>query len=229
MIGLVYFSITLSIFLYVIGFVILFRYKRDKIKYIDEQLEAINNILDTCDNMVHELNNLSDYITTNIEDKSLMLKELLSEVDRKIKYLDSQVNYISSSRSTKKKKEADSEKSENKLEQTGSKGKVTSNEKMLIKPASSIIDAYEKNLNMIKDLEKNEDRKPKYLSDKVIIDNIINSEIKKPDFFINPKEKEIIELSKQGLDTTEIAKKLGMGKGEIELILELKNSEKNLS
>lgn len=232
-------SITLATILYIVGFVMLFRYKHDKIKLIEEELEALGNILNSCDKMVDELNNLSGYIVSNLEEKSLELKGMLEKADKKIKPSNSQISKQKDKESsiviketkedTKKitkedktelpkqsKKKANQEKEDN-------SNQKTNNSRVLTKPLSTVVNAYEKNINLIKKKELEKDKKPKFLSEEVVIeDNALNDINKKFAFIVNSKTKEVVELSNQGMNTTDIAKKLGIGKGEIELILGMK-------
>lgn len=237
--SLVLISISIATILYVLGFIMLFRYKRDKIRILEEELEALNNLLDGCDKMVNELNNVSDYVVSNIEEKSNELKKLIKKADNKIKdinidlesvqnvpikSIDSEiVEKIQEESSEPKKRTKRSKKTEGK-DSEQSKSKDFS--KTISESVSSVINAYENNINLVKKLEKAEDKKPKYLIEPISIDEPIeinfSDKPKKFSLLLNSKTKEVIELSKQGLDTTEIAKKLGIGKGEIELILGLK-------
>ena len=250
-------SVSLATIIYILGFIMIFTYKRDKIKDMDEKLEALNNILDSCDKMVDELNNLSDYIISNIEDKSSQLNEHIHEADRKIKELHLQVKTVFGPKDTVNNsiEEVDTnlrditkkriKKSKNDLQKDEIESveqiKINENIKPIEKPVikeietkknsgknvakttSTVINAYENNLNFAKQFEDTIDKKPKILDSTTINEHSeIMDRSRKFSMILNTKSREVVELSKQGLDNTQIAKKLGIGKGEIEFILGLK-------
>lgn len=237
---LVYISISIATVLYIVGFIMLIRYKHDKIKRMEEELHALNNILDSCDKMVSELNNVSDYVISNMEEKSEKLKKLITKADNKIKDLDLQMKLIDKpeqltmnildEKKTKTKTETKetSKKDTKQAKRTSRKNEnleediSVSNGELVTKPISSAINAYENNLKVTKKSEVSENKESRSLFDKIIMEDPSGNDNKKYAFVINPKAKDVIELSRQGLDTTEIAKRLDIGKGEIELILGLK-------
>lgn len=203
----------------------LFKYKSDKIKRIEDDLEALDNILDSSDKMVNELNNLSDYITTNIEDKTGYLKELLVEAEKKINTIKIQTNSIEQSvqktSTTKpsilnddavKNEEPKAPKKSPRSKKQQPKTEIEV-EQVLTKPINSILNAYNntKNIKKVKEFEEviNDDAHQK----------LHPQEVKDIKQNLSNKEREIVTLYDEGLDTSEIAKRMGIGRGEIELIL----------
>lgn len=224
--SIAYIIILISSLLYATGLIALFLYKRDKIKYLAEEIDALNNILDSSDKMVNELNNLSDYVTTNIEDKTKELKILLNIADEKIKDLKLSENYkfrpsneIPSQKSSKNTQSSTQNDFGHLLEDIG---KIKKPEFDKIdpprKPFSAVVGAYESN-KVLYDDHKN--------SENVVDNNGVQSTSKvepkdKSKDNVITKEAQIEKLLEEGYSTSEIAKQLGIGMGEIELIMGLK-------
>ncbi len=252
-------SISIATIIYVLGFIMILTYKRDKVKEMDEKLNALNNILDSCDKMIDELNNLSDYIITNIEDKSSKLVDLSEQADKKIKefhfHVKSAINIKPTINSTEDKSINDSVEVQKKsikktkteidtdtikvepsivepyLDIKPKKIKVPKEaieksipEKVSPQPKSSVINAYENNIKLAKSFENANDINKRSTIETIEISDHTEllDKSRRLSLMLNAKTKEVLELSKQGMDTTEIAKKLGIGKGEIELILSMK-------
>lgn len=251
-------SISAATIIYVLGFIVVLTYKRDKINGMEEKLDALNNILDSCDKMIDELNNLSDYIITNIEDKSSKLADLSEQADKKIKELHFHVKSVVNPRTVDDTAEeavpdVRPKKTSSRVKKTVTKDieenveqiqiiptpntltKVIVNTpkdviekdatpKIAAEPASSVINAYENNIKLTKRVDGFDNKKSKSTIDTIEISDHTEllDKSRRLSLMLNAKTKEVIELSKQGMDTTDIAKKLGIGKGEIELILSMK-------
>ena len=121
---------------------------RKQLKILEKKKKELDELIYSATDMVHELNNVSDYVVTTVDEKSNQLKEVMSEIDTKIE--------------------------ECKLLFEG-KGKVTNIPKEIV-------------------IEKK----------------------------VSNKTAEINTLFNQGTDVTDIAKELGLGKGEVQLILGMK-------
>lgn len=121
---------------------------RKQLKILERKKKELDELIYSATDMVHELNNVSDYVVTTVDEKSNELKEVMSEIDMKIE--------------------------ECKLLFEG-KGKLT-------------------------DLPR-----------EVVINKKVSN-----------KSAEINELFEQGTDVADIAKELGLGKGEVQLILGMK-------
>lgn len=228
-------SIFLAIVLSILGFVMLLKYRRfgnDKTELLDQKLNSINNALDGCERMIDELNKLSDYIISNVEHKSIELKGLIDKADEKVSAIKVQLQPRFEVRSepetliTAESVEANkpikaSSHSKNDVPKVPKKKKVSPEDNIVVIP-KEVANAYKANANGIIPPKKR--KSIKNIIDSVIIDDNDTGQDKgtKLDFVINSKAKEVIELSKQGLNTTQIAKHLGIGKGEIELILGIK-------
>lgn len=233
--ALVLVSIFLAIALSIMGFVILLKYRNfgnDKIELLDQKLNSVNNTLDSCERMIDELNKLSDYIISNVEEKSVELKGVIDKADEKINVINvkSQPNFearlepetltIAENIEVKSTKEL-SERSIKNTPKVPKKKKAIPEDNIIVTPKAAA-NAYKANAELI--YPAKEEKPPNYIVDTVVIDDKDNVQDngKTYTFVINSKIKDVIELSKQGLDTNEIAKRLRIGIGEIELILGIK-------
>lgn len=233
--NLVIISIALAIFLCVLGFVLLIKYKNfdnDKTILVDEKLQELNSVLESCDKMIHELNKLSDYLMTNVENKGTELKELLSKSDMKINDMSTKLSAIQKSiPSSVYTKEGLKVAPEEPLikEKEDNKKTIKVQESILEKVEEETDTDFSKYLEKKVEAKEKEDKKiaeeltSNFSIESLGIDNKKDDEKEKRSaFVVSSKAKDVIELSNQGMGTTEIAKKLGIGKGEIELILGLK-------
>jgi hypothetical protein len=190
---------------------------------IEEKIDKLNSTLDACDKMIDELNKLSDYIITNVEEKSVELKGVIDTADKKISEINSQTySVIKSAPFVDNENTSDAvQKPKRKTTSKTSKKKANLDLEES-KEKNAALNAYMASKQIAMEIEEKREE-PKYILDTVIInDNENRDKSKMFAFVVNQKSKEVLELSKQGMDTTEIAKKLGIGKGEIELILGLK-------
>lgn len=122
---------------------------KKQFKILEKKKKELDELIYSATDMVHELNNVSDYVVTTVDQKSVELKVVMSEIDKKIA------------------------------------------------ECREIFDA-----------------KP----NKVVELKVKTNESKKA----ASKREEINKLSTSGIDAGDIAKMLGLGKGEVELILGMK-------
>ena len=132
-----------------------------------------------------------------ISDADLMIDELnrisdyvVSEMDKKSKEVQNAIESMS-----EKVKSISNEKEKNKSKENNA----------LIKDKTLGTGRLSKEVGYVFNAEPSIDKSYKKLNDKVIA--------------VNSKHKEVLALAQRGLNETEIAKKLSMGKGEIQLIL----------
>lgn len=166
----------------------------DDEKRMDDKREELTKIISDADLMVEELNKFSDYIVSLVDQKNLEALDAIKNLEEKVKSIAEEKSVVLKGRAFEAERVA-----------SGSQFVLSA------QSASSFI-------NGTCDL---------------IIDNIMHEEtssvkssrskpqgkIKEKVIPINSKHKEVITLAQKGLDETEIAKKLSMGKGEIQLIL----------
>lgn len=233
---LVLVSIFLAIALSVFGFVMLLKYRHfgnDKAELLDQKLNSVNRALDSCEKMIDELNKLSDYIISNVEQKSSELKGIIDTADEKISAINNIQTQPHFEAVLKPETPATAENTEvNPLIKLSGrfrkntaelhKKEMTISEENIVVTPKAAANAYKANADLIN--PPKEEEPPKYIVDTVVIDenNQGRDRGKMYAFVVSSKAKDVIELSKQGLNTTEIAKRLGIGKGEIELILGIK-------
>jgi hypothetical protein len=233
--ALVLVSIFLAIASSVLGFMMLMRYRSfgsEKAEILDRKLNSVNNALDSCERMIDELNKLSDYIISNVEEKSSELKSVIDKADEKINMINSQPKQNFEARVEPEMPKALQESQNSPLVKLSGhfrkvQPEVSSKEKIIPEINSAVaprtaVNAYKANSGLANP-EKAEEP-PRYIVDTVVIDDKDHGRDngKMFAFVVSSKAKDVIELSKQGVDSTEIAKRLGIGKGEIELILGIK-------
>lgn len=186
----------IGIVLIVIAFIwILYDKKRcfDYSNGIDEKKAEMYGIVEDAEKMLEELNRFSDYVVAQMESKNEELNNMLSRIDEKIKQLESEREKIAASSNKKPEKTTN----------------VVSFDLVGI-PGSQF--------EGIKKEQKPESPKP----DNSVSANVHNSQQtrkKEKVIPLNGRYNEVLKLSEDGLDETEIAKKLNMGKGEIQLVL----------
>ncbi|TYQ13189.1 UNVERIFIED_CONTAM: hypothetical protein Cloal_4247 [Acetivibrio alkalicellulosi] len=141
-------------------------------KILDDKKKTLASIIIEAEQMIEELNRISDYIVSQFEQKKQEVVEAIENADKKVKFLKDDINCIEK--------------------------------------------------NQPKDLKTNayvsQSMEYKDVSSKTILKNKLPPADKKV-IPLNNKHKEVIDLSTKGLNETQIAKKLSMGKGEIQLIL----------
>lgn len=145
------------------------------IRLVDEKEHQLSDIISDAELMIEELNNLSDYVINEIEQKNTEFKENIQSYQKEINDI--------------------SEKTEELLELIN---KVSSNHEM---KENEII------------------RMTEVTSETDSMDEIVSLNNKYIEA-INSKYKEVIRLYNEGLEETEIARRLNMGKGEIHLVLQ---------
>jgi hypothetical protein len=157
---------------------------------LDEKKAELVRIISDAEMMVEELNKFSDYVATQIEEKNKEISDKFKEFENRIYSMELEV----SSRCDNIK--ANIENIGNNLVDVNHMGEKASN--------SDVV----QEISEEQQVPKTRGRKGN--SQKKVKDNVIS---------INSKHNEVIMLAQEGLNETEIARKLNMGKGEIQLIL----------
>lgn len=163
-------------------------------KRLDGKKEDIVNIISDSEQMIEELNKFSDYIVTQMDLKNEEMNNNLKTVEEKLKQLQLKISES--------------------VEIVVQKEKVANGRPVEIRAKSGAA-VYSYNNELVVDTLDRETVQPHetvtYSKPKSKVrDNVIP---------INSKHKEVLRLSDKGMTDTEIAKALGMGKGEIQLIL----------
>lgn len=163
-------------------FLVLFkRWGRREFARLEKKKQELEEILNTADQMIDELNRFSDYMITNLEEKSETVGEMVVSLEEKIKRNKSFIESI---------KTLENPTNEDKIEAAKTiipfQGRVSS-------AVSS-----KKLTELNRDISENMNFRPRISSN---------------------KSSQILKLAENGLDETEIAKKLNVGRGEIQLVL----------
>ncbi len=171
--------------------------KKNSLEYkeqFEEKKEELVNVINDAEQMLFELNKFSDYIVTQMDTKS-------EEVFSKIKGIEEKINDLKF---------------------------IDNNLQNLTQVSRNEIAFKSSNLGI-----KDENHSPvKKIKSDLIVENLdidsveeksvqSNINVPKNDKVIpmRYRHKEVVTLAKNGLNDTEIARKLNMGKGEIQLIL----------
>lgn len=169
-----------------------------EIQRIEKKKEEIEEILGSADQMLDELNRFSDYMVTHIEDKVREIESMIVKIDVK----------VDDSKSTLAQKAVATQ-------QGGSHGCYEKNNQNEGNVSKTIVPFSNKgiafNANKIYSYSSYSSAT---ISENRVAEKIINSNI---------KSKQIISLAEKGFSETEIAKKLNVGRGEIQLVLGMRN------
>lgn len=139
---------------------------RDYRLEIDERRYELQQLIEDAEQLFNELNNFSNYIVTQMEEKQQDVETVIKSADERLNLFE-QLNDF----------------------------QLEIPEKKVLKPVSEMMNALDIEPIVIQTTPK----KAKVIP-------------------LNEKKRQVIKLYKDGLDSTEIAKLLNMGKGEIELI-----------
>jgi hypothetical protein len=169
----------------------------DNAKVLEDKKQDLINIINDAEQMVEELNRFSDYIVNQMDIKNEELCATLKGIEEKAKKINQRIDEKPEMKSATQRN--DMTVSCNNVEATGN-----DSEKLFGLNSDLIID------NIVFD-------------NRGVIGDIYKpyNKVKEKVIPINNRYKEVIQLSERGLDNTEIAKRLNMGKGEIELTLGL--------
>lgn len=189
----------LGIILVVVSFVWILADRKKAHDYnvrMDARKEELTGIISDAEQMIDELNRFSDYVVTQMELKSEELNANLRNIDSRIEQLRIKLGDVSEAK--------------------------TAQMEMIVN-GSSIKSAYGKYeaLQHNHKVEAPEEDQTATRSVAHVQTGRQQPRMKDNVIQLNARHKEVIRLSGEGFDDTEIAKKLKMGKGEIQLILEM--------
>ena len=221
----------------------------DDKEVLQEKKEMLVSVISDAELMIEELNNISDYLVSHIDKKRQEVVNTVKEADEKIKAAkDIEVKEITDkeikSAAGKKIKEIiDKEiksatgKKIKEIIDKEIKSKIK-NKKKIYEIIEKIKEAADKEIEIIKEEKVSNEIDKVYFTEskELLIDgentifrNVLSEDInkslsnkiesKRKIVSANSKYKEVISLSQSGLNETQIAKKLNMGKGEIQLVL----------
>lgn len=168
----------------------------DKAKQLEEKKEELVSVITDAEQMVEELNKFSGYIVTQIEKKNEELHNGLKAADEKIGYINARIN---------EKRDI----------------KIIGGEKVVNGLPMDETDGHRLVVSDIK-ADLNQERiVHKSPVQEEIQAQKVHSGGREKVIPINSKYSEVLRLADEGLNDTEIAKTLDMGKGEVQLILEM--------
>ncbi|NLD50759.1 MAG: hypothetical protein GX660_26765 [Clostridiaceae bacterium] len=187
----------IGIILILISFVWIFFDRKktlDEEKTLNEKRDELVRIIKDAELMVEELNKFSDYIVSQIDQKSSEAMKIIDNAEERINNLKKENDY-------------------NKIDD-----KQRTDKSLIAGPAIKLTDP-ENNSFMENNEIFFENLVPGGFENiKSIKFKDLNKSMEKVISF-SSKHKEVISLAHKGLNETEIARKLNMGKGEIQLIL----------
>ncbi len=171
---------------------------RDAFEGIDAKRDELTGIVNDAELMIDELNRFSDYIITQMDIKNEEMNNVLKSVEERIGNIKGRLNESA---------EAVQIPVDMVVNGNGSdvlvKSKIEKIQQEIEEPEETVI--------------KQEVNIPSSRS--AISSYKIQSNYKNNVIPINSKYAEVLMLAEEGLSEIEIAKKLGMGKGEVELVL----------
>jgi len=164
-------------------FLVLFkRWGKHEFARIEKKKKELEELLDSADQMIDEMNNFSDYVITNLEEKSFSVEKMVVSLEEKIKH---NKEYIENIRTQEK---------ETKEEKSGMAKTIIPFQSRI--PSTGGI---KKSITESKACSF-EDQSFKPRKD-------------------SSKSMQILQMAENGFDETEIARKLNVGRGEIQLVL----------
>jgi len=173
----------LSVFLVIFSLIFLLLFRRwgkREFARIEKKKKELEEILNTADQMIDELNRFSDYVITNLEEKSLTVEKMVFSLENKINH---NKEYLEN-----------------------------------IKPLE--IETKEQNIENVKTIIPFQSRASAAVNTKWHVNKNIPNENRNIKLKANSsKTAQILQLAEEGLNETEIAKKLNVGRGEIQLVL----------
>ena len=195
--GISIFFNVLAIFVLLLSMIFLIiirKWSAREIKRIDKKKNEIEEMLLSADQMIDELNRFSDYMIGHIEEKVQEAEELILQIDNKI---DNRQIAVQDELIITRSVEEKMRNLKNQAEKANAKTIIPFTNK------ASVV---------------NPGKMQMYTRTGTIggspSDNLLKS---------NLKTKQIISLAEKGLDEAEIAKMLNVGRGEIQLILGMRN------
>lgn len=180
---------------------------KDFFKEFDRKKDEMFGLIQDSEEMIHELNRMSDYVVTVISEKNQEFFKKAKDMDDQDKVEEKPVNQIQQ--------------------------QIQTEEPVITTPElSTEVDKINQQINQ--DIQKLTNiQSYKYMQSGIKQQNEANDEIidtrednEKPSkLVLNSRRKQVLQLIEQGLSNDEIAEKMKMGKGEIGLIRGLSSSK----
>lgn len=196
--------IFLGILLIIISLISIFLEKRKAFHFVkgfDEKKQELSEIINDAEQMIDELNRFSDYIVTQMDLKNEELNKNLREAEERVQSLNKKVSTISI---------ASSAVAEAEFEAMDSGVAYAVNSTAVGSAAITNIPSYTSDAA---NAAYGRSEEPK---------SFAASKKKEKVIPFNNRYSEVLRLAGEGLESLEIARKLHMGKGEVELIIGLR-------
>jgi hypothetical protein len=184
------------------------------LKNYEEKKQELIDIINDAEQMIEELNKFSDYIVTQMDFKNEELSNNLKKADEQLGNLAQKAQELYSNETLNKETVKEVEiKSRNDTKKETSFN-VNSNSKDAVEKYKESLLMHNNRISLdSNDLESIYDTN--WQTQKTMIN--MNEKV----IPVNSRHNEVMRLYKSGLSEIEIAKKLGMGKGEVQLIIEV--------
>lgn len=182
-------------------------------KSFDEKKQELIEIINDADQMIGEMNKFSDYIVTQIDQKNDEFNSSLKAAEQKVEELGARLNSLCSEAGTaavqrRMVMEADASMQAAAVEEASEEASAAAADVSVAAPVAVNGGAAD-SLTEPSVKPSVKPRKPAARKNEKVIP-------------FNNKYSEVLRLTEEGLQETEIARKLDMGKGEVELILGLR-------
>jgi hypothetical protein len=175
------------------------------VQKINDKSYDLSTVLEDAEHMIEEMDKFSDYIMNKISDKQAETEKFLKE------YTEKAASAVNNMKNGMLNKEIESEIAVAQIDSQAVVAKKTV-EKQVIRPVAS------KQKEMYFAINSDIAIESSFLG-KASGDGFEGLRLKEKVIPLNSRHKDILVLSSNGLSNTEIAKRLNVGKGEIELIL----------
>ena len=186
---------------------------RELVRIAETEKDELKSIIDDAELMVDELNNFSDYIITEIEKKNSEVDLQLSMLDEKLKKaMETQVH----------------------LDMTGARMKAVKvldetyeNETVLAMPDTKrmVYRIERRSRSGAVAGEKSRDEGSSIIDERTVNEETVDDIKKSAILVLNDKKYgNVLKYANEGMSDTDIAKTLNIGKGEVQLIIGLKDN-----
>ena len=185
------------------------------LKNFDEKKQELIDIINDAEQMIEELNKFSDYIVTQMDFKNEELSNNLKKADEQLENLAQKAQELCNAELPQVMENV------NKVTVLKEENNIKKETGFFINGShKDAISKYKESLIKINNilLEKSELENIDQVYEQIQKSPVNNTEKLLP---MNLRHHEVVRLYKSGLSEIEIAKKLGMGKGEVQLILEV--------
>ena len=182
---------------------------KDFFKEFDRKKDEMFGLIQDSEEMIHELNRMSDYVVTVISEKN-------QEFFKKVKDKDNQ-DQVEEKPVNKNQKEKQTQIEEQIITDTELSKEVDKINQQINQDIQKLT-----NIQSYKNTQSGKKQQNETTNETV---NTKEEDVKPSKLVLNSRRKQVLQLIEQGLSNDEIAEKMKMGKGEIGLIRGLSSSK----